>query len=786
NFSFGDYFKSEACQWAYQLITEGYGIDSKKLWFSVFHEDIEAREIWHKEVGIPDKRILSLGEKDNYWSMGDVGPCGPCSEIFFDRGARYACGGKCGIGKCDCDRYIEVWNLVFMQFEMCEDGSKVPLPHPSIDTGMGLERLAMVLQGVESVYETDLLRGLTGHVAELTGVSYQEGSGGTPHRIIADHVRSLSFAIADGAYPSNEERGYVLRRILRRAARYGYKLGQERPIIFKLVATLVAEMGAAYPELKAQQKLIEKLTLQEEEQFGRTLKMGMARFNEEVQGMAGREQRIFPAATAFFLHDSCGFPIDLTEQMAREQRLSVDRAGFEDLMEEQRERARGAAPGRGRGSGEQRDMSWASQLQPTRFTGYRQLIGEAEVVAVEGSSEDLQLILDATPFFAEAGGEMGDSGNIAGAGFAMRVTDTQRTPGGTVIHFGHLEHGKVRGIRAGMVVQAAVDSERRLAMQRNHTATHILHAALRQVLGNHVQQKGSLVAPDRLRFDLSHFQSITSEEIARIETLVQEQILADQELVIGEFDREEAFARGAMAFFGEKYGERVRVVEVPGFSIELCGGAHVQRTGEIGGFLIMSEGSVSAGIRRLEAVTGQGTLARSQESEELLRDLGTLLKTRREELLGRVETLISENRELRSGKVRAPSRDLVKEVQGGAGERRSVEGWEILSASWEDVEQDELLRVADVLKRQSGARVFILATSNEDGVRFVVGSSQEAPTGVVHCGEIAREGAQRLGGGGGGRPELAQAGGKHRERLPEVLAAMGDQVAKRVEMWAQA
>ncbi|MCA8959508.1 MAG: alanine--tRNA ligase [Planctomycetes bacterium] len=766
NFSFGDYFKEEACVWAWEFVTGRLGLDSTHLWITVFHEDDEARAIWRDRVGVSNDRIVGLGEKDNYWSMGDVGPCGPCSEIHIDRGVEFSCGPSCALGVCDCDRWLEFWNLVFMQFEQHADGSKTPLPRPSIDTGMGLERIAQILQGKNSVFETDLLAGLAEEVAQITGRPTSPGPEGTPHRVIADHLRSLSFAIADGAFPSNENRGFVLRRILRRAARYGYKLGMERPFIHELVDPLIREMGDAFPELRSNREVIRKLIHSEEESFGRTLRSGMTRFDEEVEALRASGARTFPGDAAFFLHDTCGFPIDLTEQMARELELGVDRERFDQLMEEQRRKAqedRAAKVGHG-GAGED---PYAG-LPPTTFTGYDVLTGEGSVLAVDGDASDLRLVLTSTPFYAEGGGQVGDCGEIRGAGFTIRVTDTQKSAEGVFIHRGKLEDGDFTRIVEGGSVSARVDDERRAAIQRNHTATHLLHAALRSVLGAHVQQKGSLVAPDRLRFDLSHFERIGGEEIERIEEIVQSEILRDVEVDIREQDREEAIAAGAMAFFGEKYGDRVRVVQVPGFSTELCGGAHVHRTGEIGGFQIVLEGSVSAGVRRVEAVTGLGALERSREDRETLRRVSTLLKASRDEVVERLESLLAENKELRSGKKKGGGdRDLLQDL-GRVGESAEVGGAELVTAIFESAEMDEMLRVADSLKRRSGPRVFILAS----GTRFVVGHSDDLPKGRVHAGEIARDGAKVLGGGGGGRPDLAQAGGKDASKLNEAVELM--------------
>ncbi len=778
NFSFGDYFKREACEWAWELLTRGYGLRAEDLWITVYRDDGEARAVWRDAVGIPESRILGLGEKENFWAMGDVGPCGPCSELHFDRGAAYACGAGCGIGSCDCDRFLEVWNLVFMQYEQLPDGKRVPLPSPSIDTGMGLERIASVLQRKESVFDTDILRGIIGRIEELTGVRYQAGAGGTPHRVIADHVRSLAFAIADGAFPSNEDRGFVLRRILRRASRYGYKLGMKGAFIHELVPFLATSMRDAYPELGAQAEVIQRLIQGEEEQFGRTLSLGMARFEDEAGAMAATGARLFSAEAAFFLHDTCGFPIDLTEQMCRERALAVDRARFDRLMEEQRLRSRAASPLKASaeefGAGASKERARLLGAAKTRFVGFREHAAEAKILELAGDPRVVaEVILDRTPFYAEGGGQVGDTGVIQGTEFRLRVTDTRKEQG-VYIHQARLEEGAAGAVRAKAKVTAEIDGARRRDIQRNHTATHLVHAALRRVLGKHVQQKGSLVAPDRLRFDISHYDRINSEQLHDVEQLVQEQILGNARILSAECDKDEALARGALAFFGEKYGDRVRVVEIPDFSIELCGGTHCRSTGEIGGFLIVSEASVSSGVRRVEAMTGLGTLRRVREDEELLRAISGQLRAGREGVMERLASVIAENRDLKSGKGRREgARDLLEDFDAGAGEREQVDGSEIVSAHWADAPEEELLRVSDALKQRPGRRIYILASASAEGtVRVLVGTSKELPPKVVHCGEIAKAGARLVGGGGGGRPDLAQAGGKDPARLPEAIREM--------------
>ena len=779
NFSFGDYFKKEACAWAWELITERFGIDADRMWISVFEEDDEAREIWRDHVGVSADRIVGLGVKDNFWSMGDTGPCGPCSELHVDRGEERSCGSECALGVCDCDRWMEIWNLVFMQFEQRGPDDRIILPKPSIDTGMGLERITMILQDKDDVYETDLMATLIEGIGDITGVAPRKGPEGIPHRVISDHIRSLSFAIADGAFPSNEERGYVLRRILRRASRYGYKLGMEKPFLHELVPLLTREMGEAFPELQERQDLIAKLIFKEEEQFLRTLKTGMTRFDEEVAQMEKTGATAFPASAAFFLHDSCGFPIDLTEQMAREVEVEVDRPGFENLMEEQRTRSRvGNKVGVAVAGDDRNDL--AGNWGATEFVGYSDGEGEASLLSFSADGDHGRVILDRTPFYAESGGQVGDTGILHIGGVDVPVIDCQKDGQGTFFHTVDLSGIEAAGIEVGAAVHARVDLDRRQHIQRNHTATHLLHAALRKVVGDHVQQKGSLVSPERLRFDISHYEKVSPEQLKEVEGQVQDWILLDQEIAIhDDIPIDEAKDRGAMALFGEKYGDRVRMVEIGDFSIELCGGIHCAHTGEIGPMMITGEGSVSSGVRRVEALTGAEGARRMRENEDLIQDLALLMKSSREELGDRLTAILKENRQLREGKGAGQSnRDLLADLEGGHGQRIAADPGEVVVAHWSDTPQDQLLVAADSLKRRKGQRAFVLASTGEDGVRFICGTSEEVPKGRVHCGKIAKMGAGILGGGGGGRPDMAQAGGKAVDQLDEALGAMAAELAQ--------
>ena len=649
NFSFGDYFKEEAISFAWELITEGYGLDPDVLWATVFREDDEAWELWKKISGLPDERIVRLGEKDNYWSMGDVGPCGPCSEILLDRGEAF---GEADVG--NGERFFELWNLVFMQFSQSADGEKTPLPRPSIDTGLGLERMAMVLQGVDTVYETDVLRGLISEVESITGVEYDPGEKGVPHRVLADHIRSLAFCLADGAEISNEGRGYVLRRILRRAARYGRKLQEEGSILHRLVGPVVESMGGAYPELLENQEFITHLIRSEEDRFGKTLGRGIELFEDEISVMKESGAKTISGDKMYLLWDSYGFPADLTQRMAEEAGFGVDMERFEECMNEQRERSRQAS-----------DFSVTTSfdsLPETEFVGYESLRCGAELQAAEEADGILQVVLSHSPFYGESGGQVGDRGVISGDDFRLAVEDTQRD-GGRMVHICRLLEGEIGDVGAGSTVEAEVDDATRQATERNHSATHLLHAALREVLGTHVHQKGSLVDPARLRFDVTHFSGIEGQELQQAQELVNEQVRANLPVEIDEMDKDEAIEEGAMAFFGEKYGDRVRVVRMGDFSIELCGGTHVSRTGDIGFFTLTGEGSVSAGVRRVEALTANDAEAWFDGRVRLVDDLSKLLKVSSDLVGERISRLLEENRELKTRGRRLLRRPAVSSIR---------------------------------------------------------------------------------------------------------------------------
>ena len=756
NFSFGDYFKKEAITYAWELITEGYGLDPSTLWATVFREDDEAWELWKEISGLPDDRIVRLGEKDNYWSMGDVGPCGPCSEILLDRGDAF--------GEADVEngeRFFEIWNLVFMQFSQSADGEKTPLPRPSIDTGMGLERMAMVMQGVDTVYETDVLRGLIAEVEKLTGVGYDPGEKGVPHRVLADHIRSLVFCLADGAEISNEGRGYVLRRILRRAARYGRKLQAEGSILNRLVGVVVDSMGEAYPELVENREFITQVVQSEEERFGKTLDRGIELFESEIGKMAEAGEKTVSGEKMYLLWDSYGFPADLTQRMAEEVGFDVDMERFEECMGEQRERSRQAS-----------DFSVTTSFDSvpeTEFVGYDSLDCEGELQAVEEADGSFQVVVSRSPFYGESGGQVGDQGVISGDNFRLAVENTQRD-GGRMIHLCRLVDGEAGELSAGAAIRAEVDEATRRATECNHSATHLLHAALREILGDHVHQKGSLVDPSRLRFDVTHFSGIESAELQQAQELVSQQVRANLPVEINEMDKDEAIEQGAMAFFGEKYGDRVRVVRMGDFSVELCGGTHVSRTGDIGSFVLTSEGSVSSGVRRVEALTARHAESWFDGRVQLIDDLSRLLKVPAERVEERISRLLEENKEL---KTRAPAA-----APAAAGDLEKKEIGEILFVSGivEGLDGKGLRDCYDRVKKESDKVIAALLAPAKGKVQVLVGVSPSLTAEGWKAGDIFQAGAEQIAARGGGRPEMVQAGGANPDGAREALKAMESRV----------
>jgi alanyl-tRNA synthetase len=774
NFSFGDYFKRDAIRYAWEFLTRDLGLPEGRLWVTVFHDDDEAADIWLKEIGVDPARFSRLGESSNFWSMGDTGPCGPCSEIFYDHGPE-VWGGPPGSPDEDGDRYIEIWNLVFMQYNRDAAGTLTPLPRPSVDTGMGLERLAAVLQGVHSNYETDLFRHLIAAAAKATDTDDLESKS---LRVIADHIRSCAFLITDGVMPSNEGRGYVLRRIIRRAIRHGYHLGQRTPFFFGLVDALDEVMGEAYPALTTAKEQVKRVLRLEEERFAETLEQGMRILDEAIEGLAGEE---LPGATVFKLYDTYGFPADLTADIARERGLALDMAGFEREMEAQRERARAASHF---GADESIQVGLEGE---TDFTGYERVVDEATVIALfaAGSSVDRfgpgdsgLVVLDRTPFYAESGGQVGDKGLLRSKdnGGRFQVEDTRKQGGAVIGHVGRIETGE---LHVGDLVEARVDADARRATALNHSATHLMHAALRRVLGQHVQQKGSLVAPDRLRFDFTHFEPVTREQVREIERLVNAQIRGNDMVETRIMSLDDAKASGAMALFGEKYGERVRVLRMGDFSTELCGGTHVRAVGDIGFFKIVAEGGVAAGVRRIEAVTGANAVAWVEREDERLQNLAATLKAGRDDVEDKVAQLLERSRrlekeleQLKAKLASAAGTDLA----AGAVE---IGGVKVLAARLDSVDPKALRDTLDQLKSKLGRAVVVLGAVSGDKVSLVAGVTADC-TDRLKAGELVNLVAQRVGGKGGGRADMAQAGGTDPAALPDALALVEPWVRQRL------
>ena len=773
NFSFGDYFKHEAIRYAWQFLTEELGLSAERLWVTVFEEDDEAADIWLKEIGVDPARLTRIGAKDNFWSMGDTGPCGPCTEIFYDHGPEVA-GGPPGTPEEDGDRYIEIWNLVFMQYDRDASGKLNPLPRPSVDTGMGLERLAAILQGVHSNYGIDLFQALIKAVAELAN---EKDLTHTSLKVVADHIRSCAFLVVDGVIPSNEGRGYVLRRIIRRAIRHGNKLGMPEAFFHKLVAPLCEQMGEAYPELPKAQAQVEKVLKQEEERFAETLEQGMQILEQAISAL---KDKSIPGDTAFMLYDTYGFPVDLTADIARERGLTVDMAGFETAMEQQRERAR-AASQFGADFGEGLEIEGQ-----TEFTGYEHLTDKARIVGIYRDGESTQslqagqqamVVLDHSPFYAESGGQTGDSGLLVAATGSFQVQDT-RKQGEAFAHLGTLSEGS---IKVGDELEARVDSISRRDIAYHHSATHLMHAALRQILGEHVQQKGSLVAPDRLRFDFSHFEAITSEQLAEIERMVNEQIRANLQVETNIMAIDDAKASGAMALFGEKYGDSVRVLRMGDFSTELCGGTHVNRTGDIGIFKIISEGGVAAGVRRIEAVSGQRALAWIDEDENRLRHISDLVKGSRDNVSDKVGLLLERNRQLEKELEQLKSKLASSQGTDLASEAIDVGGLQVLAAKLEGADPKGLRDTVDQLKNKLGTAAVLLAAVNGDKISLVAGVTKDS-LDKVQAGNLLKMVAEQIGGKGGGRPDMAQGGGTQPEALDDALASVGSWVKQQLGM----
>ena len=772
NFSFGDYFKPEAIEFAWDFVTGALAIPPEKLWVTVYKDDHEAADLWLKKIKIDPKRFSRMDEKSNFWAMGDTGPCGPCSEIFYDHGKDIE-GGPPGSKNEDGDRYVEIWNLVFMQYDRSADGKMTSLPKPSVDTGMGLERTAAVMQGVHSNYDIDLFQGLIAAAAEAT---HQKKKTSPSLRVIADHIRACSFLIVDGVIPGNDGRGYVLRRIIRRAIRHGYQLGQEKPFFHELVPALAEEMGEAYPELPKSAAHVAKVLRQEEERFAETLENGMELLETAIKKLKGKT---IAGDTVFKLYDTYGFPVDLTADIARERGLGIDQAGFEAAMEGQRERGRAA-------SRFGVDLRGTDTLEAeSKFCGYDSLLGEGKVTAIlkagaevnsAAAGDEVQVVLDRTPFYAESGGQVGDVGVLTNGDARLRVTDTKKL-GDAHLHVGKVESGR---FNVGDVVTASVDAATRQATVLNHSATHLLHAALREVLGTHVLQKGSLVAPDRLRFDFSHTQAVSPRELETIERLVNAEIRANRAAEIRHLSYDAAIKSGAMALFGEKYGNEVRVLRFGDFSTELCGGTHVARTGDIGLFRITYEGGIASGIRRIEAVTGEGALQAVKATDGAMKRIAGALRATPAEVEVKVTQLLE-----RQKKLERELADLKAKLASGhradlAAGAVSVQGVQVVATVVEGADAQSLREAVDSLKGRLGSAVIVLGTTTEDGKVSLVAGVTADLTQKIRAGDLVGEISKIVGGRGGGRPDFAQAGGTDPSKLEAALAAVEPLVAAKL------
>ncbi len=771
NFSFGDYFKRDAIKYAWEFLTQEMGLPEEKLWITVFDEDAEAEQIWLKEMGVSEERFSRIGAKDNFWSMGDVGPCGPCTEIFYDHGEQYW-GGPPGTPEEDGDRYIEIWNLVFMQYDRSADGTLKPLPKPSVDTGMGLERIAAVMQQVNNNYEIDLFDNLIGEICKVVDVQDRKHHS---VRVIADHIRSCSFLIADGVLPSNEGRGYVLRRIIRRAIRHGYQLGGQTPFFHKLVAPLVAEMGVAYPELVEKQAVIEAALEKEELRFAETLEQGLKIFEQKTQDLKGDT---VPGELVFLLYDTYGFPADLTADVARERKLVIDEEGFNELMEQQRERARSGSK-----FGTQDTVSIDVDT-PTEFVGYNHLKGQAKIIALQvsgndvetaGADSDVIIVLESTPFYAEGGGQVGDTGFITSANSSVEVTDCRKLPNGAFMHIGLVKTGSVS---VGETVSLEVTPEARYATAANHSATHLLHAALKNVLGEHVQQKGSMVNPQRLRFDFSHDAPVSANEIAQVEALVNAEVFSQHPVKSAVMSIDAAKEAGAEALFGEKYGTEVRVISMSDFSLELCGGTHVSNTAEIGLFKIVSEAGVAAGVRRIEAVTRRGAMEWANAQQSVLKDAASILKIdtpglgkRIEQLQGNIKTLEADKKKLQqmiaSG---AGVQDLEAQIE-------QVGDVKVLAALIEGADKELLRNTIDKFRDKYADGIIVLGAEVDGKVKLTAGVAK-AISKQYPAGKLIQHITALAGGRGGGRPDMAEGGITDANKLSQCLDAVKSWVAE--------
>jgi alanyl-tRNA synthetase len=783
NFSFGDYFKEDAIEYAWTLLTKEFKLPAQKLWVTVFREDDEASNIWAEKIGVPRDRIVRLDEKDNFWQMGDTGPCGPCSEIHYDFGPEASEWGHANCAfPCDCGRYVEIWNLVFMQFDRDQNGHLSPLPKPSIDTGMGLERICTVLQGKLSNFETDLLRPIIDRACEVFNVEYGAAQASDVSlRIIADHVRAATFLISDGIIPSNEGRGYVLRKIMRRGIRQGTLLGYKQPFMYQLSGYVIELLKEAYPDLLNTREYVARVIKTEEERFAAMVSIGLQKLEDTIDQLANAGKDVVPGTEIFKLYDTFGFPLDFTKEIADEKGMKLDMQGFEAELEKQRERARQSW--KGDEGGVHPVFQKFVETCGTQFLGYHAVHSTSRVIAIikdgvevpsiEGHGANAELVLNQTPFYAESGGQVGDTGTLTATGTAVRVVDTYSPLRGVVVHKVEVDFGKISG---GDEVDARVDEERRRRIAANHTGTHILHAVLRDTLGTHVKQAGSLVAPDRLRFDYTHFAPLTDREIEEIEEKINRVVFQNLPLETKVMALNEALATGAMAFFGEKYAQEVRVVSIPNVSIELCGGTHTKMTGDVGLFKIVSESSIASGIRRIEALTGFGTYQRLEEDEDLLRDISQTLRAPRSELIRAVARLIDNQRNL-EGELEAMKRKTARSQLDHLVEKpESVKGVPVISRRVDGVDASMLRELAETAGTKIGSGVVVLGLASNGKASLVAVVSEDLRK-RLHAGQIIKRIAEMVGGSGGGRPDFAQAGGKDVEKLDQALKAVYNTVA---------
>lgn len=794
NFSFGDYFKEEIIPWSWSFCTETLAIPADRLYVSVYEEDDEAWRIWHEAVGLPSDRIVRLGKADNFWEHG-TGPCGPSSEIYYDRGPEHGCGSPtCAVG-CDCDRFVEFWNLVFTQFNREEDGSYTQLDRRNIDTGAGLERLAAIMQGVDSLFEVDTIRSILDRVCQIAKVAYgQDPRTDIAVRVITDHVRSTTMMISDGIIPANEGRGYVLRRLLRRAARYGRLLGIEGPFLDGAADVVIAASESAYPDLRSRRDYILKIIQIEEQRFSETIQQGLGMLEQLIADARQKKAASLPGEAVFKLHDTFGFPLDLTREIAAEQGIDIDEQGFQDAMRQQKEKARQAMKDKNGSAWHQRQLpDGLEQIAATEFVGYDTLETEAmvlallradengqlEVVDSVNAGESIQILTDRSPFYAEAGGQTGDQGLISAADAVLQVTDTQKTPEGQILHIARMISGH---LSIGETIDLRVDRERRLATARNHTATHILHKALRQVLGDHVGQAGSSVSPERLRFDFTHFQPLTDDEVLQIEAIVNHVILDSQPVETRIMSLDEAKTDGATALFDEKYGDQVRVVSVGAFSRELCGGTHLTRSSEACLFQITAENGIAAGVRRIEALTGRAAWELQRQRGLRIQQAADLLKTTEEEIPARLEHLLAENRQLNRALEQEQKQQIGAIADQLVSQAQTLGDFKVTIAELPGADAQQLREACERIRDKSAPSIVVLASRSEDKAAWAAMASREAVNSGFHAGNLVREVAKITGGGGGGRPDMAQAGGRQPENIPKALAAAAELIKQQLRL----